>query len=434
MDAPLNTREHAGSQRVLIAGFIALVCAAVMFFAAPCEEAWAYVIKVNKGTQVATVYDDNGYPVRAMTVSTGATGNTPEGWFKSSDKYIWRDMIGGTYCQYVTRVTGSFLFHSVPYWSPTGSQMVARYFNALGTAVSAGCIRTNTENAKWVYDNCPSGTWFYIFYGTAANDPLGKPASPYINYAINDRAWDPTDPNPNNPYYMYPNGVTITNANGAGAFVGGTYRLAYSLTTRGMLNGLTDTVTWSSSNPSVATVDSTGLVTGVSLGTTTITARTVNAISTSCTFTVGPHVDSIALDDMEYLRGRTELLPVMILPAAAWLRTYTCSSSDTDVAELSTGVSAQHMITGKSVGTTTISVATTDGNHAASTVATIYDYTVIYEDYNGTPISTQHIGYGEEVVVPENPVRVATDEYDYSFVGWDKVFDRNTHTITNTAV
>ena len=411
-----------------------MVCAAVMFFAAPCEKAWAYVVKVNKGTQVATVYDDYGYPVRAMTVSTGATGNTPEGWFRSSDKYIWRDMIGGTYCQYVTRVTDSFLFHSVPYWSPVGSQMVARYFNALGTPVSAGCIRTSCENAKWVYDNCASGTWFYIFYGTAANDPLGKPPVPYINYAINDRAWDPTDPNPNNPYYMYPNSVAITNTNGAGAFIGGTYRLTYSLTTRGMLNSLTDTVTWSSSNPSVAKVDSTGLATGVSYGTTTITATTVNGLYTSCTFTVGPHVESAILGDMNYLRGRTELIPVAILPAEAWLRTYTCASSDTDIAELSTGVSSLHTITGRSVGTATISLATTDGGHAASGVATIYDYTVVYKDYNGVPISTQNIGYGEEVVVPEKPVRLSSEGYDYTFVGWDKVFDRSSYTITNTAV
>ena len=46
------------------------------------------------------------------------------------------------------------------------------------------------------------------------------------------------------------------------------------------------TVVWESSNPEIASVDNTGRVNGLGLGTVTITARTANGIETTCTVTV----------------------------------------------------------------------------------------------------------------------------------------------------
>lgn len=51
-------------------------------------------------------------------------------------------------------------------------------------------------------------------------------------------------------------------------------------------NASDKTVTWSSSKPEIATVGEDGKVTGVELGTTTITATTTNGISASCKVTV----------------------------------------------------------------------------------------------------------------------------------------------------
>lgn len=48
------------------------------------------------------------------------------------------------------------------------------------------------------------------------------------------------------------------------------------------------TVTWSSSNESVATVDGNGLITFVGEGTATITAKTSNGIEATVTVTVNP--------------------------------------------------------------------------------------------------------------------------------------------------
>lgn len=51
-------------------------------------------------------------------------------------------------------------------------------------------------------------------------------------------------------------------------------------------NGATGSITWTSSNGSVATVSSTGLVTAVAAGSATITAKYSNSITATCTVTV----------------------------------------------------------------------------------------------------------------------------------------------------
>ena len=48
------------------------------------------------------------------------------------------------------------------------------------------------------------------------------------------------------------------------------------------------------------------------------------------------------------------------------------------------------------------------------------DYTVIYEDYNETKISSKIYHYGDAVTVPANPTRAADETYTYEFVRWDK--------------
>ena len=47
------------------------------------------------------------------------------------------------------------------------------------------------------------------------------------------------------------------------------------------------------------------------------------------------------------------------------------------------------------------------------------DYTVVFKDYNGNVISTKTYHYGDAVVVPSNPTRVADNTYTYAFAGWD---------------
>lgn len=109
--------------------------------------------------------------------------------------------MAGVYGQYCTQITGNILFHSVPYLT-RGDNASLEYwaYDKLGTTASAGCIRLTTTDAQWIYNNCKNGTQVE-FYSSSNPGPLGKPtarkisseASPYKN-------WDPTDPNPNNPW------------------------------------------------------------------------------------------------------------------------------------------------------------------------------------------------------------------------------------------
>ncbi len=157
-----------------------------------------YKIKINRATNVVTIYNSEGEAVKAMTCSTGG-GNTPLGTFSAGQKYRWQTLDGPCYGQYCTRITGHVLFHSVWYYSyDLNSQSTAQY-NKLGTAASHGCVRLTVADAKWIYDNVPSGTSITIFDGTEKDDPLGKPKT--IKVSEDTRGgWDPTDPDPNNPY------------------------------------------------------------------------------------------------------------------------------------------------------------------------------------------------------------------------------------------
>lgn len=154
-----------------------------------------YYIKINKGTNVVTVYKQDGTPYTAFTCSTGYA--TPVGTFHTMAKYRWWTLDGPSYGQYCTRITGSILFHSVWYYQQTKNSQSYTQYNKLGTTASHGCCRLTVAAAKWIYDNCPVGTKVVIFNGSSKDDPLGKPSTIKVKgYS----GWDPTDPDKDNPY------------------------------------------------------------------------------------------------------------------------------------------------------------------------------------------------------------------------------------------
>ncbi len=160
---------------------------------------YPYEIHVNKQMNCITVYamDTQGQytiPLKAMVCSTGAA--TPLGVYKTPAKYIWKVLKGNVWGQYSTRISGAILFHSVPYSTNSKSALISKYYNKLGTTASAGCVRLTTADAKWIYDNCPLGTTV-IIYNDSNPGPLGKPSA--IKVPANNK-WDPTDPDPANPW------------------------------------------------------------------------------------------------------------------------------------------------------------------------------------------------------------------------------------------
>lgn len=60
---------------------------------------------------------------------------------------------GASRCFWYTQFYGNYLFHSTLKY-PDGSSMDDR----LGMNLSHGCVRLDIRNAKWIYDNIPSGT------------------------------------------------------------------------------------------------------------------------------------------------------------------------------------------------------------------------------------------------------------------------------------
>lgn len=150
-----------------------------------------YKIKVNKQKNCVTIYkmNTNGKykPVKAMVCSTGAA--TPVGTFPLGEKMRWHTLIGPCYGQYCTRIHGGILFHSVWYYKPSPSTLSSEAYNRLGTTASHGCVRLTVADAKWIYDNVPSGSPVTV-YNSSNPGPLGKPSG--IRLPSSSR-WDPTD-------------------------------------------------------------------------------------------------------------------------------------------------------------------------------------------------------------------------------------------------
>lgn len=159
-----------------------------------------YRIMVNRLANCITIYvpDENGQytiPYKAMICSTGGE-ETPAGTFKISTKYEFKELFYKSYGQYCSRIYGSILFHSSGNNSLNKSDLNAEDFNSLGQGVSHGCIRLTVEDAKWIHDNCPSGTEV-IVYDSENPGPLGKPECIKVPAGT---TWDPTDPDENNPW------------------------------------------------------------------------------------------------------------------------------------------------------------------------------------------------------------------------------------------
>jgi lipoprotein-anchoring transpeptidase ErfK/SrfK len=113
------------------------------------------------GLNTVTVYRGK-MPLRTMLASGGRTGHeTPLGIFYTRDRghSFWSARYGeGAY--YWVRITGQYLFHSVPVdnrWR-TKEEEHAK----LGCPASHGCVRLNIIDAKWFYENVPRGSMVII--------------------------------------------------------------------------------------------------------------------------------------------------------------------------------------------------------------------------------------------------------------------------------
>ena len=127
------------------------------------------------------------------------------------------------------------------------------------------------------------------------------------------------------------------------------------------------TVTWSTSDASIATVDAEGNVKAISVGEATITA-TCGDKSATCKVTVNPILaESISLDKTELTLtiGETEKLTATVLPEDVTDKTVTWSTSDATIAT----VDAEGNVKAISVGEATITA--TCGDKSATCKVTV---------------------------------------------------------------
>jgi len=139
-------------------------------------------------------------------------------------------------------------------------------------------------------------------------------------------------------------------------------------------------VAWASSNPSVATVNSNGLVTAISPGTATITAMTTDDsnLSASCEVIVNQQVIATAISlnktNAELTEGNSMQLTATVLPSDATNKTVAWSTSNSSVAT----VNSNGLVTAISPGTATITAMTTDGsNLSASCMMTVNQQVIL---------------------------------------------------------
>ena len=168
-----------------------------------------YLIMVNRAMNCVTVYtkDSTGQftvPVKAMTCSVGREGHdTPLGTYVTSDQFLWAVMADYTRAQYVYRFKGPYLFHSVPYLSTSKDSLETEEFNKLGNPASLGCVRLSVIDAKWIYENCDVNTTVILYDDESSPGPLGKPDTIKIPLDSPYKGWDPTDPDPANPWHNF---------------------------------------------------------------------------------------------------------------------------------------------------------------------------------------------------------------------------------------
>ena len=170
--------------------------------------------------------------------------------------------------------------------------------------------------------------------------------------------------------------------------VGDTQTLTATVTPE---NATNRNVTWHSSNITIATVNTQGVVTAVAAGTATITVRTVDggytatAIVTVNTPTVS--VTNVTLNTTSTVINvnNTETLTVTVAPTNATNQDVIWHSSDTSVAT----VDDNGVITAVSVGTTTIIVTTEDGNFTATCTVRVIPENSVW--INGAAWATRNV-------------------------------------------
>ncbi len=164
-------------------------------------------------------------------------------------------------------------------------------------------------------------------------------------------------------YFILATGISL-NKTYATIYDGTTLQLVASISPSNTTN---KTIAWSSSDTSVATVSSNGLVTALKPGTATITVTTQDGsnLSATCQLTVQKQLaTSITLsqNSLEIGIGATATLVATVLPENTTDKRVMWTSSNTAIASVAAG-----MVQGNSMGECIITATTLDGSDLSAT-------------------------------------------------------------------
>jgi uncharacterized protein YjdB len=146
------------------------------------------------------------------------------------------------------------------------------------------------------------------------------------------------------------------------------------------------TVSWSTSDANIATVDATGLVTGVSAGTATITATANDGSDVKGTIditvrTLVTEIQLTALVTSIDVNATTQVSET-VLPWEATDKTVTWSTSDANIATVNTS----GLVTGVAAGTATITATANDGSGVSGTIDITIEPTAIHSESANVPV------------------------------------------------
>ena len=132
-------------------------------------------------------------------------------------------------------------------------------------------------------------------------------------------------------------------------------------------NATNQTVTWSS-NSSNATVNSSGLVTAVAVGTATIRAS-IGGVSANCVISITVPTSSVTVSPSSFSMstGTTKTLTATVLPSNAANKAVTWSSANPSIASIASGI----VTAGSQTGSTVLTVRTVDGGWTALSTVTV---------------------------------------------------------------
>ena len=182
---------------------------------------------------------------------------------------------------------------------------------------------------------------------------------------------------------------------------------------------------WTSTNSDVATVIN-GFITAHKIGSTTVTVKTVDGgYTASCLVTVIPKaiaVRSVSLSKstLKLSVGETDTLFATVLPDTASDKNVTWKSSNPTIVT----VSSNGVVTGKSAGSATITVTTSDGNWKA-TCSVIVSSSALFSNYltftseGTTSITLENVG-GNSPKLYYSFNKKDWNQWDYSSLSFTK--------------